>query len=300
MTSPAAEPQHLKLAVNGIHIHVARLTGGPRPLLLLHGWPEFWLTWLPVMQRLAAQGYDLIAPDLRGFGDSDKPDAGPSDKAGADVHARDMLAVLDALGLDRVGLVAHDVGAAVAQVLGRAAAQRLNGIFLFDCPYAGMGARWSAPEHLKEIWYFFLNQKPFAAELIGSSRQACATYFRHFLTHWAPGNPQAFDDVFDAFVDNFMQPGNLQGGFNWYISANASRLAAARGEVAALPPIDVPTCVRWGELDPVLRYAWSDKLGEVFTNLDLAAFEGLGHFPHREAPDRASEVIARFFAQRFT
>ena len=96
MTSPASEPQHLKLAVNGIHIHVARLTGGPRPLLLLHGWPEFWLTWLPVMQRLAAQGYDLIAPDLRGFGDSDKPDAGPSDKAGADVHARDMLAVLDA------------------------------------------------------------------------------------------------------------------------------------------------------------------------------------------------------------
>ena len=300
MTSPASEPRHEHIAVNGIHIHVARLTGGPRPLLLLHGWPEFWLTWLPVMQRLAAQGYDLIAPDLRGFGDSDKPDIGPSDKAGADVHARDMLAVLDSLGLDRVGLVAHDVGAAVAQVLGRTAPQRFNGIFLFDCPYAGMGARWSAPEHLKEIWYFFLNQKPFAAELIGSSRQACATYFRHFLTHWSAGNPRAFDDVFDAFVDNFMQPGNLQGGFNWYISANASRLAAARGEAPHLPPIDVPTCVRWGELDPVLLYAWSDKLGEVFTNLDLARFDGAGHFPHREAPDRASEVIARFFAQRFT
>jgi pimeloyl-ACP methyl ester carboxylesterase len=300
MTSPASEPQHLKLPANGINIHVARLTGGPRPLLLLHGWPEFWLTWLPVMQRLAAQGYDVIAPDLRGFGDSDKPDAGPSDQAGADVHARDMLTVLDSLGLDRVGLVAHDVGGAVAQVLGRTAPQRLNGIFLFDCPYAGMGARWSAPEHLKEIWYFFLNQKPFAAELIGSSREACATYFRHFLTHWAPGNPQAFDDVFDTFVDNFMQPGNLQGGFNWYVSANAARLAAARGDVPSLPPIDVPTCVRWGELDPVLRYAWSDKLGEVFTNLDLAAFEGVGHFPHREAPDRASEMIARFFSTRFT
>ncbi len=138
MTSPASEPQHLKLAVNGINIHVARLTGGPRPLLLLHGWPEFWLTWLPVMQRLAAQGYDVIAPDLRGFGDSDKPDAGPSDKAGADVHARDMLAVLDALGLDRVGLVAHDVGAAVAQVLGRtgtAALQRHLPVRLPLCRY---------------------------------------------------------------------------------------------------------------------------------------------------------------------
>ncbi len=49
--------------------------------------------------------------------------------------------------------------------------------------------------------------------------------------------------------------------------------------------------MRWGELDPVLLYAWSDKLGEVFTNLDLAPFEGVGHFPHREAPDRASEMI---------
>ena len=296
----SSEPQHLRIAVNGITLHVARLTGGSRPLLLLHGWPEFWLTWLPVMQRLAAQGYDLIAPDLRGFGDSDKPDTGPSDKAGPDVHAEDMLALLDALGLDRVGLVAHDVGALVVQSMARRSPQRFSGILLFDCPYAGVGARWSAPEHLKEIWYYFLNQKPFAAELIGSSRQACAAYFRHFLTHWAAGNPHAFDDVFDTFVDNFMKPGNLQGGFNWYISQNAARLAIVRGEAPRLPPIDVPTCVRWGEKDPVLLYAWSDRLGELFTNLDLAPFTGAGHFPHREAPDRASEEIARFFAQRFT
>ena len=106
MVSPPDVPEHHHLLVNGVQIHVARLKGGTRPLLLLHGWPEFWLTWLPVMQRLAAQGYDVIAPDLRGFGDSDKPDAGPSDKAGADVHAEDMLALLDALRLPQVGLVA--------------------------------------------------------------------------------------------------------------------------------------------------------------------------------------------------
>ena len=106
--------------------------------------------------------------------------------------------------------------------------------------------------------------------------------------------------MFEDFIDNFMQPGNLQGGFNWYISSNASRLAAVRGEAPRLPPIDVPTCVRWGEMDPVLLYAWSDRLGELFTDLDLAPFEGAGHFPHREAPDRASEEIARFFATRFS
>jgi pimeloyl-ACP methyl ester carboxylesterase len=299
MASIADSPEHHHLPVNGIQIHVARLKGGDRPLLLLHGWPEFWLTWLPVMQRLAAQGYDVIAPDLRGFGDSDKPDMGPSDKAGPDVHAEDMLALLDALRLPRVGLVAHDVGAGVVQPMARKAPERFCGIFLFDCPYAGMGSRWSSPDQLKEIWYYFLHQKPFAAELIGSSRQACAIYFRHFLTHWAAGNPHAFDDVFDAFVDNFMQPGNLQGGFNWYVSTYAGRIAAVRGEAPVLPPIGVPTCVRWGELDPVLRYAWSDRLGEVFTDLDLAPFKGIGHFPHREAPDQASAEIARFFATRF-
>ena len=68
-----------------------------KPLLLLHGWPEFWLTWEPVMTRLADR-FTLIAPDLRGFGDSDKPD-GPY---GPDQHAADMLALMDALGLEQV------------------------------------------------------------------------------------------------------------------------------------------------------------------------------------------------------
>src|SRR5215468_6200832 len=64
--------EHLSLKANGATFHVAR-TGIGKPLLLLHGWPEFWLTWEPVMSRLAGR-HTLIAPDLRGFGDSDKPD----------------------------------------------------------------------------------------------------------------------------------------------------------------------------------------------------------------------------------
>jgi pimeloyl-ACP methyl ester carboxylesterase len=85
--------EHLKVHANGAAFHVARTGEGP-PLLLLHGWPEFWLTWEPVMARLAAR-YTLLAPDLRGFGDSDKP-GGPF---GPDDHATDLLALLDALGL---------------------------------------------------------------------------------------------------------------------------------------------------------------------------------------------------------
>ena len=69
-----------------------------------------------------------------------------------------------------------------------------------------------------------------------------------------------------------------------------------KGEAPPLPPIDVPTCVRWAEHDPLFPYAWTDRLGETFSNLDLAMFPGVGHFPHREDPDRAAAEIAAFFS----
>src|SRR3954454_23295755 len=110
---------------NGAAFHVAR-TGQGKPLLLLHGWPEFWLTWEPVMTRLADR-FTLYAPDLRGFGDSDKPE-GPY---GPEQHATDMLALMDALGLKQAGVVGHDVGGALMQPLARQARERIAGLFFF-------------------------------------------------------------------------------------------------------------------------------------------------------------------------
>ena len=107
--------EHLTVQANGAAFHVAR-AGQGRPLLLLHGWPEFWLTWEPVMTRLADR-FTLYAPDLRGFGDSDKPD-GPF---GPDQQASDMLALMDALGIKQAGIVGHDVGGALMQPLARQA-----------------------------------------------------------------------------------------------------------------------------------------------------------------------------------
>lgn len=289
------EIRHETVTANGVQLHVAR-AGAGRPLVLLHGWPEFWLTWEPVMARLADR-FSLIAPDLRGFGASEKPDPGPSDRAGPAVHAADLLGLLDALGLERVGVVAHDVGASVGQALGRANPERLTGLFFFDCPYPGIGPRLARPEMLAEIWYQSFHLKPFAAGVVGASRESCRAYIGHFLSHWAGGNPSAFDDVLDAFTDNFLVPGNLQGGFNWYLSQQAERLAMVRGEAPALPPIRVPTCIRWGTRDPLFPYEWTDRLGETFSDLDLAPFEETGHFPHRERPDQAAEAIAAFFAR---
>ncbi len=280
--------EHLTVTVNDAAFHVVR-AGHGRPIVLLHGWPEFWLTWEPVMRRLADR-FQLIAPDLRGFGDSSKPD-GPW---GAADHAGDLLALLNALGLESVGVVGHDVGGAIMQPMARAAPDRFTGLFFFDFVYPGIGARMGTPDRLNEIWYQSFHQMEMAPALLGGSRQACELYIGHILRHWSH-RKDAFDDVMTDFVDNFMKAGNLAGGFAYYRGAHAGRIAMMRGEAPALPPIAVPTCVRWAEHDPIFPAAWTDRLGETFTDLDLRTLPGVGHFPHRENPDLAAREIAAFF-----
>ncbi|ERF80401.1 alpha/beta hydrolase [Bradyrhizobium viridifuturi] len=279
---------HATIRANGAAFHVVR-TGRGKPLLLLHGWPEFWLTWKPVMARLADR-YTLIAPDLRGFGDSDKP-TGPY---GPDQHTDDMLALLDALGIDRAGVVGHDVGGAVMQPLARKAPDRIAGLLLFDFVYPGIGPRMAAPDRLNHIWYQSFHQMEMAPALVGASRENCRTYIGHFLRNWTH-RKAAFDDVIEDFADNFFKPGNLAGGFAHYRASHAGRVKMMQGEAPALPPITVPTCIRWAEHDPLFPYSWTDRLGETFSNLDLAMFPDVGHFPHREDPDRAAAEIAGFF-----
>jgi pimeloyl-ACP methyl ester carboxylesterase len=282
--------EHLRIHLNGAAFHVVR-AGEGRPLLLLHGWPEYWLTWDSVMARLQDR-FQLIAPDLRGFGDSDKP-PGPF---GPDGHAADMLALIDALGLERVGVVGHDVGGAAMQALARSAPDRLTGLFFFDFVYPGIGARMGAPDRLNEIWYQSFNQLDIAPALVGASRETCRAYIGHFLSHWAH-RKDAFDSVLEEFVDNFLKPGNLAGGFAHYRASHAGRVAMMKGRAPLLPRIEVPTCVRWAEHDCLFPYAWTDRLGETFSNLDVALLPGVGHFPHREDPDRAAAEIAGFFTR---
>jgi len=129
------------------------------------------------MARLSDR-YRLIAPDLRGFGDSDKPDGpfGPQD------HAADVLALLDALGIERAGVIGHDVGGAAMLPLARKAPERLVGLFFFDFVYPGIGSRMAAPDRLIEIWYQSFNQIEMAPTLVGASRETCRAYISHFST----------------------------------------------------------------------------------------------------------------------
>jgi pimeloyl-ACP methyl ester carboxylesterase len=283
---------HRQVDASGIRIHYVR-HGSGFPLVLLHGWPEFWYTWRKKIPVLAAD-FDVVAPDLRGFGDTDKPGlSDPPENLLVDL-AEDLRALADSLGFGKFGIVSHDVGAYVAQGFARKYPERLSGLFFFDCPNPGIGRRWASPDSINEIWYQTFHQQPWAASLVSENRKTCETYIRHFLDHWAH-EPGLFDEDLDTWVDNFMKPGNLRDGFDWYISTNESRLDLMRNGAPEMPKIHTPTRVRWGESDSVLKVEWADRLGDYFADLDFAPMREAGHFAHYERPDLANHEISDFF-----
>ena len=287
-----SEWNHQYLDANGINIHYVR-HGEGLPLMLLHGWPEFWLTWRKNILPLAGS-FDVVASDLRGFGDSDKPALPDPPSALLKEYVEDLRGLADALGFERFGIVSHDVGAYVAQAFARSYTERLSGLFFFNCPYPGIGERWAEAGHVNEIWYQSFNQQPWAASLVGENRKTCETYIRHFLDHWSH-EPGFFDDDLDLWMENFMKPGNLQGGCNWYISTNEGRIKQSRHGPAELPKIETPTRVLWGVSDSVLKVEWADRLGDYFANLDFSPAEEAGHFVHYERPELANDEISGFF-----
>lgn len=125
----------------------------------------------------------------------------------------DVKGIIDTLEIESFGLVSHNVWPFVAQAFARKYPERLQRQFFFNCVYPGIGKRWLEPESVKEIWYQSFNQRLWAAELVGRDRETCKNYFRHFLDHWAC-RPGLFEGDLEAWLDNFMKPGNLQGGFN--------------------------------------------------------------------------------------
>jgi pimeloyl-ACP methyl ester carboxylesterase len=284
---------HGYVEANGISVHYVR-HGAGSPLVLLHGWPEFWYAYRKNIPALAER-FDVIVPDLRGFGDTEKP--GLPDPPGGllDAMVEDLKGLTDALGIGRFGLVSHDVGSFVAQAFARKHPERLRGLFFFNCVYPGIGRRWLEPGTVKEIWYQSFNQQPWAAELVGHDRETCRIYVKHFLDHWAY-EPGVFDEDLEAWVDNFSKPGNLQGGFDWYLGIDEARTEIMRHGPPELPRIEVPTRFLWGERDPLIKPEWADRLGDYFAYFTLAIAQGAGHFVHYERPDLANAEIARFFS----
>lgn len=268
--------------------------GSGTPVVFLHGWPEWKRSWqhnIPVL----ADRFDCIAPDFRGFGHTTSKVSRPADGTPPQLLAKDLRDFADAVGLNRFAIVSHDVGSFVAQQFALAWPERVTRLFFFNCAYPGIGQRWGDFRHFPETWYQQFHQKDFAAALVGSSREAARIYFRHFLTHWSH-QKNAFDDHLEEWVDNFLLPGNLQGGFDWYVGVARLRRRMMQEGALQIPKIKAPSYFLWGAHDPVLQWKFTDKLGDYFESHTLEKAQDAGHFVHFEVPALANTRMAEFLA----
>ncbi|MEC9151998.1 MAG: alpha/beta hydrolase [Pseudomonadota bacterium] len=142
--------------------------------------------------------------------------------------------------------------------------------------------------------YQSFQQLDIALELVGASHESCRAYFGYYLRHLCR-DPQTFDDVLKIYVDNFMKPGNIKGGFDWYRAINAPRLAIIRGDAPPVDKITLPMRMLWGAHDPVLKAERRDRLHEYFSDIQIDDINEAGHFVHYEAPDLAIREITAFF-----
>lgn len=258
-------------------------------MVLLHGWPGFWYDWRRVIPRLA-QHAEVVAPDLRGFGASDKPEIEPEHGYNPLALAGDVVTLLDELGIDRVVVAGHDIGATVAQGLARGMPERVRALALFNPPYLGIGKRRFEYAAQREFWYQHLHVQPWSHELVGYNRDTVRIYLAHFYDHWAGRKQAVRPKEFEGIVDVYARPGAVRGGFSYY----RARMIALAGEAEVDPAdvaIRVPTVVRWGELDPVIPSTWSDRLGEFFPNSTLKLLPEVGHFVPFEDPDETVAAI---------
>jgi pimeloyl-ACP methyl ester carboxylesterase len=293
-----------KVQVEGLRLAVrsrAAAAEGPaarRGLVLLHGWPGTRDDWGLVFERLAADANwtetMLVCPDLRGYGESDRPAVDLiSDEPYAAytpaAHAHDIIRLIEHYRLEQVLIGGYDIGANVAQALARQLGDQVRGLVLCDPVHAAARAQAGQVNLSAELWYQALHLQPWAGQLIAHDRATVEVYLRHFYTHWW-GSGEVEEQHFQAVVDAYSQPGAFDASIGWYRSRARSRGAEARAAASARL-IATPTEILWGEQDPITPVLFAESLDQSFSDFRLTRLAEAGHF----APLEASMAVAAAF-----
>ena len=272
--------------------------GGPsdgRPILLLHGWPDAPRGWRSVAERLQRRGWRTLVPALRGSGATrfHSPTT-PRDGRGVALAA-DAIDLLDALGLDRVAVVGHDWGARAAYTLAAIAPERVQAIVALALPYQPRG-EFTVPRfgQARAFWYQWLMYLDAGVRAIENDP---ISFARIQWDTWSP--PGWFDDEeFDATAQSFKNPDWLAITLHAYRSRFLSdeprdprydRLARRLADVECL---EIATLMIQGADDRCDEPAGSEGMERYFTGgYRRVVLDGVGHFPHREAPDAVAHHI---------
>ena len=194
---------HHMASVNGIQLHYV-IGGHGDPIVLLHGWPETWYEWRHIMPALA-KNYTVIAPDLRGLGDSSKPLTGYDGKT----VAEDIHQLVTQLGFKTIFLVGHDIGTQVAYSYAAAHPTEVKKLVVMDFTIPGF-----APAGMMPIWWRSFHQTPDIPEaLVQGKEMMYLSWFYHNLAY----NPSAITQAdINEFVSHYSAPGGMRAGFEYY------------------------------------------------------------------------------------
>jgi pimeloyl-ACP methyl ester carboxylesterase len=265
--------------------------GAGDPVVLLHGWPGDRSDFEAVVPLLEGRA-QVVVPDLRGFGASDRHPVA-ADAYAAAAQARSVLGLLDGLGLRDPVLAGYDIGSRVAQTVARDAPDRVRALVLSP-PLPGAGERVLAPAAQREFWYQAFHALGLIEELVDGRPAAVRAYLRHFWSHWSGPGFEPDRRRLDHLVELYGRPGAMTASVGWY-RAGSGMVAMSLVERPPAPQerIAVPTTVLWPEHDPLFPRAWSDRLDEFFSAAQLEPLDGVGHFTPVEAPDAFAAAIRR-------
>jgi len=280
---PHSEP------VDGFRLAFDR-SGTGQPVILLHGWPGDRTDYRVLVPDLAPH-CDVVVPDLRGFGESDKHPADPAEQYSAAAQARSVAGLIRELGLNRPVLAGYDIGSRIAQTVAQQNPDLVRALVVAP-PLPGIGNRVLDPQPQREFWYQSFHQLPLAAELIDGAPAAVRAYLSHFWSHWSGPSFTLGEADLDHLVAVYGMPGAFTASIGWYRSGGG---AVARS-LAEKPPdpdgrMAVPATVLWPEYDPLFRRAWADRVEEFFSDIAVRFVDGAGHFAPLEYPGEFAAAI---------
>ena len=272
--------------VNGVRIHY-RTAGAGEPVILLHGFPETSYAWRKVIPALAKH-YKVVAPDLRGFGESDRPESGYDKRT----VAEDIRQLVKQLGLGPINLVSHDVGMMVGYAYAAAFPKDVKRLVLMEAALPGLGLEklYDADKYPR-MYHLPLFEAPNGlAEALIAGRERM--FVEHFMRQQAY-NPDALDQTsLDVYADRLSAPGALRAGIAYF---RTHKLDAEHNRENAKKKLPMPVLTVGGTAS-----FGADLEGEIrplVEHMRAVMIEDCGHYIAEEQPERLVEELLRFFQE---
>jgi pimeloyl-ACP methyl ester carboxylesterase len=272
--------RHQRVSVTGTTLHTV-IAGDGDPVVLLHGWPVTWYHWRDLIPILARK-HTVIAPDLRGLGDSDRP----LGAYGKEKLAADIAELTDQLGIGRFALVGHDFGGSVACALAAAHRDKVSHLVIEEELLAGCPVPPDLVNSQYPRWHNAFHAVPDVPELLITGKER-----EHLNLFWgltAGGNPFS-RSVIEEYERTYLTPGALRVGLAYYRSgpedAEFNRRTARR-------PLEVPVLAIGG--DEGMATAVEASVRQLASDVSGVVVDNCGHYPAEEHPGQVAELIEAF------